>query len=564
MTRNTDVKEAVSLPHALAGRSLAGRSIVLVGLMGAGKTSIGRRLAAQLGMPFRDADAEIELAAGCTVPELFSRYGERAFRDGERRVIRRLLGADPLVLAFGGGAYMDPDTRAATRAEAVTIWLRCPLPTLVRRVSGREHRPLLHGGDAAEILQRLVDQRYPIYAEADVIVDCGDESPDTTTSQVMDALLAWQPPRRLSVVLSSTSYDVVIGDDLLARAGALLAQVLPQKRAVVVTDTTVAELHLPALQRGLAETGVAMQQIVVPVGEASKSLPSYLSVLDQMLEARIERRTTVIALGGGVVGDLAGFAAATVLRGVPFVQIPTTLLAQVDSSVGGKTAVNAPQGKNLVGAFYQPRMVLADTATLGTLPVRELRAGYAEIAKAGMIGDAAFFDWCERCGAGVVGGDRDAQAQAILRACAFKAAVVGDDEREEKPNDGRALLNLGHTFGHALEAEYGYDGGLLHGEGVAVGLGLAFKLSARLGHCSSVDAERVVSHVASVGLPAELTMLNRRFSAATLLGHMRRDKKVRDGALNFVLARGIGQAFTASDVPVEAVVDLLRDEGCGV
>ncbi len=564
MTRNTDVKEAVSLPHALAGRSLAGRSIVLVGLMGAGKTSIGRRLAARLGMPFRDADAEIELAAGCTVPELFSRYGERAFRDGERRVIRRLLGADPLVLAFGGGAYMDPDTRAATRAEAVTIWLRCPLPTLVRRVSGREHRPLLHGGDAAEILQRLVDQRYPIYAEADVIVDCGDESPDTTTSQVMDALLAWQPPRRLSVVLSSTSYDVVIGDDLLARAGALLAQVLPQKRAVVVTDTTVAELHLPALQRGLAETGVAMQQIVVPVGEASKSLPSYLSVLDQMLEARIERRTTVIALGGGVVGDLAGFAAATVLRGVPFVQIPTTLLAQVDSSVGGKTAVNAPQGKNLVGAFYQPRMVLADTATLGTLPVRELRAGYAEIAKAGMIGDAAFFDWCERCGAGVVGGDRDAQAQAILRACAFKAAVVGDDEREEKPNDGRALLNLGHTFGHALEAEYGYDGGLLHGEGVAVGLGLAFKLSARLGHCSSVDAERVVSHVASVGLPAELTMLNRRFSAATLLGHMRRDKKVRDGALNFVLARGIGQAFTASDVPVEAVVDLLRDEGCGV
>jgi 3-dehydroquinate synthase len=573
MTRNTDVKEAVSLPHALAGRSLAGgslagrslagRSIVLVGLMGAGKTSIGRRLAARLGMPFRDADAEIELAAGCTVPELFSRYGERAFRDGERRVIRRLLGADPLVLAFGGGAYMDPDTRAATRAEAVTIWLRCPLPTLVRRVSGREHRPLLHGGDAAEILQRLVDQRYPIYAEADVIVDCGDESPDTTTSQVMDALLAWQPPRRLSVVLSSTSYDVVIGDDLLARAGALLAPVLPQKRAVVVTDTTVAELHLPALQRGLAETGVAMQQIVVPVGEASKSLPSYLSVLDQMLEARIERRTTVIALGGGVVGDLAGFAAATVLRGVPFVQIPTTLLAQVDSSVGGKTAVNAPQGKNLIGAFYQPRMVLADTATLGTLPVRELRAGYAEIAKAGMIGDAAFFDWCERYGAGVVGGDRDAQAQAILRACAFKAAVVGDDEREEKPNDGRALLNLGHTFGHALEAEYGYDGGLLHGEGVAVGLGLAFKLSARLGHCSSVDAERVVSHVASVGLPAELTMLNRRFSAATLLGHMRRDKKVRDGALNFVLARGIGQAFTASDVPVEAVVDLLRDEGCG-
>jgi shikimate kinase/3-dehydroquinate synthase len=259
---------------------------------------------------------------------------------------------------------------------------------------------------------------------------------------------------------------------------------------------------------------------------------------------------------------LAGFAAATVLRGVPFVQIPTTLLAQVDSSVGGKTAVNAPQGKNLIGAFYQPRMVLADTATLGTLLPRELRAGYAEIAKAGLLGDAAFFAWCERHGAGVVGGDREAQAEAVKRACAFKAAVVGDDEREEKPNDGRALLNLGHTFGHALEAEYGYDGGLLHGEGVAVGMGLAFKLSARLGHCSAEDAERVVAHVAGVGLPAELSMLNRRFSAATLIGHMRRDKKMRDGALQFVLVRGIGQAFTAADVPMAAVIELLRDEGC--
>jgi shikimate kinase/3-dehydroquinate synthase len=262
------------------------------------------------------------------------------------------------------------------------------------------------------------------------------------------------------------------------------------------------------------------------------------------------------------VGDLAGFAAATTLRGLPFVQVPTTLLAQVDSSVGGKTGVNTPRGKNLVGAFHQPRMVLADTATLATLPGRELRAGYAEIAKAGLIGDAAFFAWCEQYGAAVVGGDREAQAEAIKRACAFKAGVVGDDEREEKSNDGRALLNLGHTFGHALEAEYGYTGGLLHGEGVGVGLGLAFKLSARLGHCPPADADRVLSHVAAVGLPADLSMLNRRFSATTLIGHMRRDKKMRDGALHFVLARGIGQAFTSADVPAEAVIELLRDEGC--
>jgi shikimate kinase/3-dehydroquinate synthase len=557
MTRNTALKEAVPLPEALTGRS-----VVLVGLMGAGKTSIGRRLAARLGLPFRDADAEIELAAGCTIPELFSRYGESDFRAGERRVIRRLMSGDPLVLAFGGGAFMDPETRAVVREEAVSVWLRCPLPTLLRRVAGRDNRPLLADGNRAEILQRLMDTRDPIYAEADVIIDCGDESPDTTTSRVLNVLLDWRSPRRLSVVLPSTSYDLVIGEDLLARAGGLLAPRIEQKRAVVVTDENVACLHLPTLLKGLAETAITASQIVVPAGEASKSVKSWQSVVDQLLEARVERRTTVIALGGGVVGDLAGFAAATTLRGLPFVQMPTTLLSQVDSSVGGKTGVNTVRGKNLVGAFYQPRMVLADTGTLATLPPRELRAGYAEIAKAGLIGDAAFFAWCEANGAAVVGGDREAQAEAIRRACAFKAAVVGDDEREEKPNDGRALLNLGHTFGHALEAEYGYTGGLLHGEGVAVGLGLAFRLSARLGHCSSADTDRVVSHIAALGMPAELGMLNRRFSAATLIGHMRRDKKVRDGTLKFVLARGIGQAFTSADVPVEAVTDLLRDEGC--
>jgi shikimate kinase/3-dehydroquinate synthase len=337
--------------------------------------------------------------------------------------------------------------------------------------------------------------------------------------------------------------------------------VLPQKRAVVITDTTVEALHAAALLHGLAQTGIETTVLAVPPGEASKSMASFASLMDRLLDTGPERRTAVIALGGGVVGDLAGFAAATALRGLPFVQVPTTLLAQVDSSVGGKTGINTVRGKNLVGAFHQPRMVIADTATLGTLPPREKRAGYAEIVKAGLIGDAGFYDWCETNGAAVVGEDRDAQAEAILRACAFKAAVVGADEREERPNDGRALLNLGHTFGHALEAELGY-GTILHGEAVAVGLGLAFRLSARLGHCNPADAERVVAHVAAVGLPAELGMLNRRFSAERLMGHMRRDKKMRDGQLNFVLVRGIGEAFTSSDVPAEMVAEVLRESGC--
>jgi len=566
MTRNialgrSGLKNALATGPGLPAR-LAGRSIVLVGLMGAGKTSIGRRMAARLGVPFRDADAEIELAAGCSIPELFRRYGERHFRDGERRVIRRLLAGDPLVLATGGGAFMDPDTRAAIRDSAVSIWLRCRLATLVRRVATRNTRPLLQGGNPAEILGRLMEQRHPIYAEADMIVDCGEEPPDHTTSKVLQALDDWRPPRRLAVALSSASYDVVVGDGLLARAGALLAPVIPQKRAIVVTDTTVAALHLPALLDGLAQTGIATQQIVVAPGEASKSMASYARVVDSLLDAAVERRTTVIALGGGVVGDLAGFAAATTLRGLPFIQVPTTLLAQVDSSVGGKTGVNTAHGKNLVGAFHQPRLVLADTGTLGTLNGRELRAGYAEVVKAGLIGDAAFFVWCEQNGAALTGGDRDIQAEAILRACAFKAAVVGDDEREERPADGRALLNLGHTFGHALEAEVGYGGALLHGEAVAVGLGLAFRLSAQLGLCAPGDATRIADHLNAVGLPSEPGMLNRRFSASRLIANMRRDKKMRDGALHFVLARGIGQAFTSADVPAAAVLDLLRAEGC--
>ena len=540
------------------------RPIVLVGLMGAGKTSIGKRLAARLGLPFLDADAEIELAAGCTIPELFARYGEPYFREGEKKVIRRLLAGGPAVVAYGGGAFMDPETRAVTRERATSIWLRCALPILVRRVAGRDGRPLLANQNHEATLDRLMRQRYPIYAEADVIVDCGDEMPETTTALVIDALNAHTPPRRLAVVLSSARYDVVIGDGLLARAGALLTPVLPQKRVVVVSDANVARLHMPALLASLDATGFTTSTVIVPAGEASKNMDTWQSVVDQLLEARVERRTAVIALGGGVVGDLAGFAAAVTLRGLPFVQIPTTLLSQVDSSVGGKTGVNTKHGKNLAGAFYQPRIVLADTGALATLPPRELRAGYAEIVKAGLIGDPDFFDWCEHHGRAVVSGDRNVQAEAIERACAFKAAVVGDDEREEKPNDGRALLNLGHTFGHALEAEYGYDGGLLHGEGVAIGLGLAFRLSEKLGHCSRQDVDRVLSHAASVGMAADLRSLNRRFSAGRLIGHMRRDKKMRDGALHFVLTRGIGRAFTSSDVPAEAVTELLREEGCGV
>lgn len=561
MTRNLAINELIP-PLPSLPQGLRGRPIVLVGLMGAGKTSVGRRLAARLGLPFVDADAEIEQAAGCTIADIWDRYGEAEFREGERRVITRLLANEPVVIATGGGAFINPDTRAAIRRHAVSLWLRCPLSVLVRRVSGRTHRPLINQGDPAEILGRLIDQRHPIYAEADLIIDCSDDSIEITVAKVENALLSYTPPRRLAVSLSSHSYEVVVGEGLIGRAGALLAPILPQKRVVVITDQTVADIHLSALLQSLRDCGIRNEVFVVPPGERTKNLTQFGELVEGLLSKGVERQVTVIALGGGVVGDLAGYVAASTMRGLPFVQIPTTLLAQVDSSVGGKTGVNTNQGKNLVGAFYQPITVLADVGALRTLPQRELNAGYAEIVKTGLIGDAPFFEWCERNGSKVLAGDTALQTEAVLRACAFKAAVVGDDERETKPNNGRALLNLGHTFGHALEAEFGYDGRLLHGEAVGIGLGLAFGLSARLGHCSISDRERVLAHLHDMGMLAELYQLNRRFSAERLLSLMSKDKKMRDGKLNFVLARGIGQCFTSSAVPRDEVVTLLREAGC--
>ena len=548
------------------GGAASRRSVILVGMPGSGKSSIGRRLAGRLGLPFLDADTEIEAAAGLPITEIFSRYGEAHFRDGERRVISRLVAGPPVVLATGGGAFIDAGTRAALRrAGTVTVWLKCGHATLLRRVVGRGHRPMFLGADPAEVLRRLMDARHPLYAEADIVIPCSEESPEATTRRVQEALDGWTAPTRLPVSLENGSYDVLVGEGLLPRAGALLAQALPARRVAVVSDAAVAALHGPALRAGLEEAGFTVAaEVAVPPGEASKRFETLHGVLEELLAAGIDRRTTVVALGGGVVGDLAGFAAAVALRGLPFVQVPTTLLAQVDSSVGGKTGVNLRAGKNLAGAFHQPRMVLADTGTLRTLPPRELRAGYAEVAKHGLIAGEAFWDWCERGGGeAAVAGDPAALSHAVVESCRLKAAVVAADEREEAADGGRALLNLGHTFGHALEAECGYDGTLLHGEGVAVGLGLAAALSARLGHCAQELPGRVMSHLAACGLPARVSDLPRPFSTAALMERMRRDKKARNGQLRFVLLRAPGDVFTTSDVPAEAVEALLRAEGCG-
>jgi 3-dehydroquinate synthase len=361
---------------------------------------------------------------------------------------------------------------------------------------------------------------------------------------------------RLRVDLGERGYDILIGEGLLTEAGRHVVPLLKQG-AVIVTDSNVAKLHLATLQGGLERSGMHAPVIELEPGEHTKDFRHLEELCNRLLDLKTERNTALIALGGGVIGDLTGFAAAIVLRGIPFIQIPTTLLAQVDSSVGGKTAIDMRQGKNLVGAFYQPRLVLADVGVLETLPRRELLAGYAEVVKYGLIEDAAFFDWLESNGEALVKGDRRLRREAVMKSCAAKTDVVIEDEREA---GRRALLNFGHTFGHALETETGFGDALLHGEAVAIGMVLAFELSARLGLCPFFDAERARRHMAQLGLPVDVKRLVRpSWTVDRLIGHMMQDKKVQGGTPTFILARGIGKAFISRDVPLEALKGLLRD-----
>ncbi len=359
------------------------------------------------------------------------------------------------------------------------------------------------------------------------------------------------------VALGERAYDIRVGQGLIGAAGRHLQDLLGHRPAVVVTDETVAALHLPAFAAGLSQAGIPLHPIILPPGEATKSFADLERLIDALLAARVERGDAIVALGGGVIGDLTGFAAAILRRGADFVQVPTTLLAQVDSSVGGKTGINTGHGKNLVGAFHQPRRVLADVGVLDSLPRRELLAGYAEVVKYGLLGDAAFFAWLEGHGRALLDGDMTLRRQAVVACCRAKAAIVGRDERE---NGERALLNLGHTFGHALEAELGYSGLLLHGEAVAIGMVLAFELSARLGFCPIADVGRVRRHLALVGLPAGLDQGLIQCDAECLYNHMRQDKKVMDGRLAFVLVRGIGQAFVSREVMARDVLAVLEEE----
>jgi shikimate kinase/3-dehydroquinate synthase len=581
--------DAARLNRAAAVVSALGqRSIVLVGLMGSGKTSTGRRLAQELGIDFVDSDSEIEAAAGMPISEIFVQHGEDFFRDGERRVIARLLSKGPRVIATGGGAFMSEETRAKIAASGISVWLKAEIDVLWRRVRKRSHRPLLQNDDPEQTLRALMAQRHPVYSLSDVTVESKEGPQDFAVEAVIAALesllgLAPAVPEpnqeirplpslelregrsqplpasaEVTVALGARGYAILIGPGLLAKAGDYIGRLAPRASCAIVTDENVARLHLPALQCALGEASIRNARVVVPAGEKSKSFAAYAELCEALLAARLERGDVVIALGGGVIGDLAGFAAATVRRGMRLVQMPTTLLAVVDSAIGGKTGINSALGKNLVGAFHQPSLVVADTATLNSLPPREFRAGYAEVVKYALIGDANFFAWLEGNWRGVfAGGAR--RTHAIATSCRAKAAIVGRDEYEAGE---RALLNLGHTFGHALERLTSYDGRrLVHGEAVAIGMACAFRFSRKGGFCGDEDAARVEAHLQAAGLPVRMAAIpGFDATAEDILDAMHQDKKVDQGRLTFVLARRIGDCFIAKSVDAGAIRKFLQDE----
>lgn len=362
----------------------------------------------------------------------------------------------------------------------------------------------------------------------------------------------------VSVNLGRRTYDIHIGENLLQETGRFIAPHLNRPFIAIVTDENVARHHLKTLEESLAVAGIRSVAIILPSGEKTKSFAALADLCEQLLAAGVERRDKIIAFGGGVIGDLTGFAAAILRRGVDFIQIPTTLLAQVDSSVGGKTGINSAHGKNLIGAFLQPIKVLADTSLLETLPRRELAAGYAEVAKYGLLGDLSFFEWLEANAEILLRGDAQARAYAIHRSCSAKAAIVAEDETEQ---GARALLNLGHTFGHALESATGYSDRLLHGEGVAIGMVQAFRFSERLKHCKPGTADRVARHLKAVGLRTHMNDIEGPLpSIADLVNIMRQDKKAQSGTLTFILARAIGNAFIARNVSDSEVSAFLQED----
>jgi shikimate kinase/3-dehydroquinate synthase len=557
--------------------NLVNSNIFLVGLMGSGKTTVGRALAKKLNKRFVDSDHEIEARTGVAISVIFEIEGEASFRQREADIIRELCQENGIVLATGGGAVLNPQSRELLHTRGTVVYLKAGIGSILHRTRHDKKRPLLRTADPRKKLEELEHQRDPLYREiAHIIIETGqpqlqalvqtilDKLPhtstvETTTFQVMQHLetqaknptmqaATTQQTQTLQVELGERSYPITIAKQLLD-SNSFLAQSIKGKRVVIITNTVVAPLYLSGLSEQLKSAGKEVDAIVLPDGEEHKTWASLMLVFDALLEKKCDRKTTLLALGGGVIGDMTGFAASAYMRGIPFVQIPTTLLAQVDSSVGGKTGINHPLGKNMIGAFYQPQAVIADISTLNTLPDNELSAGLAEVIKHGAIVDLNFFNWIEKNIEKLRAKDPEALAYSVLRSCEIKANVVRQDERE---GGLRAILNFGHTFGHAIESGLGY-GTWLHGEAVGCGMAMAADLSYRLGYIDYVSKVRITNLVEAAGLPTVAPDLGDQ----VWLDLMEVDKKNEDGQIKFILLKPLGSSII-TQVPKESLLATLR------
>jgi len=518
--------------------------------MGAGKTTVGEELSRLLGWEFWDTDREVEREAGLRVEEIFSREGEDSFRERESRALEKALARGRRVVAAGGGVLLREENRRLIFSASFPVFLEVDAETLIRRLGGGEGRPLLREG-VEDRVRQLMQERAPLYALVPHRVE-GSGSPREVAEEIVRLLRekGVLPRERVEVDLGQRGYPIFVGAGILEETGELLSPLLPPpRRLLLLTHPSLQELYGEKVLASLRRAGYGAEVALVPEGEESKSLEMAFGLYDRCLEAGLDRSSVLLALGGGVVGDLGGFVAATYMRGIAFVPLPTTLLSQVDASVGGKVGVNHPRAKNLVGAFHQPSLVVSDVLTLRSLPEREYRQGLGEVVKHGCL-DREYWGVLEKEWEGILARSADALVRVVAGSCRVKARVVEEDEREESGR--RMILNLGHTLGHALEAATGYRE-FFHGEAVAVGLSAAARISARLGLLLPGEAEELESLLSGLGLPVRIPGI----PLGKLEEAMGWDKKARLGQLRWVLLEGKGKPVIREDVPLEVVREVL-------
>ncbi|MFQ5456080.1 MAG: 3-dehydroquinate synthase [Nitrospirota bacterium] len=520
------------------------KNIVLIGFMGTGKTKVGSRLAKRLKYGFIDTDKIIEDKEGKTISEIFGRYGEEYFRDIEKKMINDISKYKGSVIATGGGVVLNPANIASLKKNGIIVCLKASPDIILSRTKNNKSRPLLNSEDRISEITRLLKSREPYYANADIVIDTSDISIEKAVEKIIDCSMSDKIKHKIETIrveLGNRGYDIEIGENILHGLGERIKDFDLNKRIAVITNPTIKRLYGKVVSDSLKRAGYNVKTIVIPDGERYKDLKWAEYIYDRLISARFERNSSLVALGGGVIGDITGFAASTFLRGINYIQVPTTLIAQVDSSVGGKTGVNHSKGKNLIGAFYQPCLVYIDTGLLKTLDSRELIAGMAEIIKYGVIADEDLFSFLEENIEDILSlEDREGLIDVITRSCKIKADIVHEDELELTGK--RTILNYGHTIGHALETIGGYKR-YRHGEAIAIGMVYAARLSARLGLCNEDCVKRQELLFQKAGLP---TSIPSRFRIDDILKTMRLDKKVTGEMINFVLSTEIGNVIVRS------------------